>query len=486
MTRTRVESELRLPQQRTRRQRRDWTWAQGDEGWRRGMVGAPLLGVGFAIWAFGGVYGWAYGTAYWLIFGALGTLGVRCWVGKARLRWRREYIPGLLLALLVAVQYLGGLTAVKASTVTAGLHLGAGAALFVVLSQCFDGNRDEGWISNCFAPVTLALAVLAILQILTAARGIYWHFSYQYASPAGSFVNRNHFAGCMEMLLPVACVAAYRRRDLHWLYWTPWLAPPALGVAAVLLTASRGGFTALAAEAACGLVIAALWQSNRGTARRQPAEPPPLDVAGWLPMPNGARRRRRDRRRPGEDTRLRRRRQGLALLLAVGVTIVMVETVGTGMLVNRLENVDRNAPNLSERADLNRSSWQMFKEKPVAGWGLGTWADVYPAYATFNNDLVYEFAHDDYLQLLAETGAAGAMCVLLFWGMWTWGLYRDWPDLRSGRRGGAALSIAAAVACTGMLVHSLVDFNLHIPANLLLFFVLAAVGLAPNGERLSD
>jgi len=451
------------------------------------MVAAPLLGVGFAIWAFGGVYGWAYGTAYGLIFGTLALLCIRCLMGKARLRWRREYIPGLVLAGIVAAQYAGGLTAVKASTLTAGLHLGAGAALFFILSQCFDGERDEGWISAGFAAVTLALALLAILQILTAANGIYWHFSYQYASPAGSFVNRNHFAGCMEMLIPVTCVAAYRRRALHWLYWIPWIAPPALGIAALIVTASRGGFGALATEAALGLAIAAFWQQNRRSQRERRKEPLPLAIAGWLPLPIGDRRHRQERRRE-EDRHKHARlgRQLFAVLLAVGMTVVMVESVGTGMLVNRLENVDRNAPSISDRTNLNRSSWRMFEEKPILGWGLGTWADVYPAYALFNNGLVYEFAHNDYLQLLAETGAAGGLCVLLFWMTWIWQLLRDWPELRSGRRRGAALSIAAAIACVGMLAHSLVDFNLHIPANLLLFFALAAVALPPLSESLSN
>ncbi len=485
LTRARVESALRLPQQRTERHRRDWSWAKGQEGWRHGMVGAPLLGVGFAIWAFGGVYGWAYGIAYWLIFGALATLCLRCLMGKARLRWRGEYTPGLLMGLIVAVQYISGLTAVKASTVTAGLHLGAGAALFLVLSQCYDGARDEGWISNSFAAVTLALALLAILQILTAANGIYWHFSYQYASPAGSFVNRNHFAGCMEMLLPVACVAAYRRRHLYWLYWIPWIAPPAVGVAAVLLTGSRGGFGALATEAGVGAVLAVLWQLNRRSSKERRENALPLPVSGWLPLPDSERRSLHDRRR-GERTRARRRRLGFALALAIGMTLVMVESVGTGRLVARLQQVDKNAPSVSDRADLNRSSWRMFEEKPVLGWGLGTWADVYPAYARFNDGSIYAFAHNDYLQILAETGTAGALCILLFWGMWSWGLGRDWPALRSGGRRGGALRIAAAIACAGMLVHSLVDFNLHIPANLLLFFGLVAVAMPPIGERLSN
>jgi hypothetical protein len=42
----------------------------------------------------------------------------------------------------------------------------------------------------------------------------------------------------------------------------------------------------------------------------------------------------------------------------------------------------------------------------------------------------------------------------------------------------AALHLSGLVACTGFLVHSVVDFNLHIPGNALLFFLMANLATA--------
>jgi hypothetical protein len=58
-----------------------------------------------------------------------------------------------------------------------------------------------------------------------------------------------------------------------------------------------------------------------------------------------------------------------------------------------------------------------------------------------------------------------------------WAVYRngirklkDWPEDTNG-----AVTLAALLGVTGILVHSLVDFNLQIPANAALFYVLCAV-----------
>jgi len=57
-----------------------------------------------------------------------------------------------------------------------------------------------------------------------------------------------------------------------------------------------------------------------------------------------------------------------------------------------------------------------------------------------------------------------------------------WEDGRQSL--GGAVFAAALIGCAGLLVHSLVDFNLQIPANAALFYVLAAVASVnpPSGE----
>jgi O-antigen polymerase len=59
----------------------------------------------------------------------------------------------------------------------------------------------------------------------------------------------------------------------------------------------------------------------------------------------------------------------------------------------------------------------MIAAKPVAGWGLGVFQDVYPRYALFDVAKVVNFAHNDWLQWAAEGGLLAAIAVLL-WAGW--------------------------------------------------------------------
>jgi O-antigen ligase len=75
------------------------------------------------------------------------------------------------------------------------------------------------------------------------------------------------------------------------------------------------------------------------------------------------------------------------------------------------------------------------------------------------------------LEALAETGLLGGFCCAWFLGVLFLESMRRLTE--SNRSFAGALHLSGLVGCTGFLVHSLVDFNLHIPANALLFFLMA-------------
>jgi O-antigen ligase len=109
----------------------------------------------------------------------------------------------------------------------------------------------------------------------------------------------------------------------------------------------------------------------------------------------------------------------------------------------------------------------------VLGWGLGTFADVYPQYRSFYTAFYIDEAHNDYLQLLIEMGAAGFFTMIWF----LWVVFRaanrklrHWSSDING-----AVALAALLGIVGILVHSLVDFNLQVPANAMIFYVLCVV-----------
>jgi O-antigen ligase len=135
------------------------------------------------------------------------------------------------------------------------------------------------------------------------------------------------------------------------------------------------------------------------------------------------------------------------------------------------------------RLDITKDSLRMFFQRPVLGWGLGTFPTIYPHYRSFYTNLFINEAHNDYAQLLVETGLVGFGLMLWFlvslyrYGLPTsrrWEFQWDW-----------AVSLAALLGCTGILVHSFVDFNLQIPANAALFYVLCGLAASRPLETLS-
>ena len=124
-----------------------------------------------------------------------------------------------------------------------------------------------------------------------------------------------------------------------------------------------------------------------------------------------------------------------------------------------------------------RGAWHIFLDHRLSGTGLGTLVAVYPKYETLYDGKIVDHAHDDYAELLAETGVAGGLCGLVFLLM----LFRQSAKRLAEEQSAfsQAFHVAGAVACIGLLIHSLVDFNMHIPANGLLFLLQSAVIISP-------
>ena len=132
---------------------------------------------------------------------------------------------------------------------------------------------------------------------------------------------------------------------------------------------------------------------------------------------------------------------------------------------------------------MRRDTWRIFLDHPFVGTGLGTLQIVYPPYETLYDGKIVNHTHNDYLEALAETGIAGGLCCAWLIGVLLSESGKRLRQLNNSFAG--ALQLSGLIACTGFLVHSLVDFNLHIPANALLFFLMAHLATAeiPQASR---
>jgi O-antigen ligase len=179
--------------------------------------------------------------------------------------------------------------------------------------------------------------------------------------------------------------------------------------------------------------------------------------------------------------RQQNRRTALTAGLVVTVVACLMLWVGGEALVSRVVSIHTEARTELDgglRLTIDRDGMKMFARHPILGWGLGTFATVYPQFRTFFTDKFVNEAHDDYLQLLVETGIIGFGIMMWFVVLvyrHAWRKLGDWTLDYNG-----AVSLAALLGCTGILVHSFVDFNLQIPANALLFYTLCAIAAAPT------
>lgn len=127
------------------------------------------------------------------------------------------------------------------------------------------------------------------------------------------------------------------------------------------------------------------------------------------------------------------------------------------------------------RVQIWSETWQLFRAFPVTGAGLGTFERaLYPFRQSMPTSAV-DYAHNDYLQLLAELGVIGfalamALAVRIF--------ERAVTAFRSGHMPWLALGLVAALLASA--VHSLVDFNLYIPANAMATAWIAGVATSPE------
>jgi O-antigen ligase len=236
----------------------------------------------------------------------------------------------------------------------------------------------------------------------------------------------------MELLLPTGLAFLLLRgvrRDLVPLTGILTLVP----VAAIFLSASRGGLVSFLFEVV--LMVVMFRMRHSGKLRLGPA---------------------------------------IAFLV---VLVALVGWLGAGRMLERFSGNRPGEVTVSRRWSMARSSMHVFFAHPLTGTGLGTLIVAYPKYETAYDGKVVNHAHNDYAETLAELGVPGGLLGLAF----VWLLFQGGAAALKPEQShfSTAYHVAALVACSGLLLHSAIDFNLHIPSNALIFLIQAALAVSP-------
>jgi O-antigen ligase len=312
--------------------------------------------------------------------------------------------------------------------------------------------RALRWLVIAVIVVAVFEAAYAFVQQSNGDSRILWFECPAHATCTGTYLNRNHFAGLLEMALPLLvarAVATWRKRHhtfgsdlVHggWLtrgaHMLAQLSEPAAGRAASLWCLAL-------------LVVVALAASGSRSAFVATVVAIALTTAGRIRMVNG------------------RSRAAIAVAVVIGAAVWLLfpqftERVGSGDIA---------------RTSIAADTLDMTRAFPLFGVGIGNFGAGFQLYRrrtiqSWAYGVDVDHAHNDYLEWLSEVGLPAAAASLALLGILAAQVIRADHEHRA-TADEALLFWGFATGALALLVHAFTDFNLHIPANALVFTFLA-------------
>ncbi len=296
----------------------------------------------------------------------------------------------------------------------------------------------------------IAVGAFGLLQFLTWNGSLFWFYDSVFSgTPFGPFNNRNYFAGYLAVTLPLGIATAFsgeRLRRKAVMLVGLWLA-----VLAALVCLSRGGVVALSAVGVFlyfTVVRAAVGARAEGVSRsRNFHRVPPRVLAANVVFALFA---------------------GLLWIGQADRVLARLETIFEF----------RSTSSIAGRADLWLESLPMVWDRPVTGFGLNTYMFAFPTYRVSPTSVIETNAHNEYLEVLIETGIVGALLCLAFLVLL---VRQGWTRFRGAASARERTIRAGAIAgWVAVMTYGITDFPTIIPAIDYVLAVLAGL-MAANG-----
>ncbi len=399
------------------------------------LLGLALL-LAFGPLAYGAVEDWSIFVLRAAATSFFATWLVRAWLANSvELPDSNALIALLGFVILISIQLLTGSTSYRHATLVELLNDSAYGVFLIVACGIARDRNNLKRLLTFLVFFGFLLALFSLVQDFSGTEKLYWLRKPRavVGKIYGPYVNGNHYAGLMEMIVPLALAWAVLENGGKRLLYS---FTSVLMAATIFFARSRGGMAALTAEL---IVFVVLLTKFRGS---------PFSRRNWAGF--------------------------LLFAAAVAGTVVYF---GSDQVLHRLSDLRD-----TYRLDIYRDSLRMWLTHPVFGFGLGTFSWVFPAYQSFWISGLVAHAHNDYIELLVETGLIGSGLIVWFLiSVLRIGLKK----ISRGSKEGATISVGVLAAIAGLLVHGLFDFNLHIPANATLFFVLCGILLSSSSSSRS-
>ena len=352
--------------------------------------------------------------------------------------------PMVALLVIAGVQLLplasgvrGTITYDSFATLEAAVKLFAFVLFFLLFATFVNTPERRKQTATVIVLLSVVIALIGIGQTygkLIWPRGAF-----------GPFINRNHFAGFLEMaagLIGARIVSRTLQRERLVLYVCYLI----IVCSALVLSASRGGYLSLVAV----ILFLALMSLSLRSKKAETAT----------------------------NSRAVQLRLVGALVLLVAMSFGAMFLTSSDELMQRFGQVQNDlgggelADDRFDRRDLWQTTLKIMKDHPLLGVGFGAYQFAYPRYDQSSGLLRVEQAHNDYLQLLADTGLLGGLVMLAFVILL---FARGVAALQTRDLLQRAISLGALAGCFGIAVHSFVEFNLQVTTNAQMFLALAVL-----------
>jgi O-antigen ligase len=414
----------------------------------KGVLGVVVLIVLWGPLAFGGIPAPAFLVMQGLTILALGLWAVRLWVQRPfRLFWPPvcwAVFVFLLYALvrcrLVVIEYIARRELIEVIVYT---------SLFFIIINNLNRRESATVISLCLIALGMILSWVAIFQFATKYPSV-WGYARreQYLSRgSGTYINPNHLAGLLGMTVPLALAYTLMSRfkpTLKVLFAYCALAM----LAGIGVSLSRGGIVATGTTL---LVFCLVLLFHRGY---------------WLPA---------------------------AGILAVLIALGFAFGAEFGSVQKRFEEAFKSGQLADVRTDYWPAAIRIFEDHPLCGGGPGHFDSEFARYRPHTVQVRPVYAHNDYLNTLSDWGVTGlaiiaAACALLYYGAFkTWAALRQAEQEVDGpqKSDRSAFLVGACMGLLALLLHSAVDFNMHVPSNAVIAVTLMAL-IGAQGRFATD
>jgi O-antigen ligase len=401
---------------------------------RRGKItlGLPLWPVLFALWALlqlvplpSSFIGWISPAR--LLDPSLSSLPVGQWVWTALSIDPHDSVAAL-------VKFLAYLSA------------------FLLAVYLFDSQKRKSTLLRVLILLGCFEAAYGIVQYLTGWQKIFTYakqFGLQEAT--GTYINRNHFAGILELTLPFVVASLFYSFGL----WSEGRHVNTNRHAA----GRRGspGFQSLFyVFVVLIMVIGVLFSRSRMGILATLFSVLFMFLAALVRL------------------RVGRRAWMGGVFLFLFCVLAYALWIGLGPVLARFEPMHEAAyPQMEGRVSIWTDTLHLVRDYPLTGAGLGTFGVAFRHYQTGLVNFYVDHAHNDYLEFAADTGLPGV--ALLFLPILYLFLRMILSFLTDSRRYRPAVTLGCMGSTLGILIHSVTDFNLQIPANALIFAVVLGI-----------